>query len=225
MSENIINKDIIFNNCRTGTDFENKTLDFLRLAGFTAKKTGGANDGGIDIVASVNIQGTEYPYYIQCKYFNKPLGKHPIQEVYSGAAFYDNVGKPVVITNNEVTFNARTYAKKLGVEIIADAEWDEIKNACISKKVTEQHTGLIGIIIANAIKDPEYAKEAIKANAEHIAPTPSDKEKFRLQLLSDFDMAEEYQKESERLQQKAMKFQRMAFERQKKAILANLDYG
>lgn len=35
MEENIVNQDIIFNNCRTGTDFENKTLDFLRLAVLT----------------------------------------------------------------------------------------------------------------------------------------------------------------------------------------------
>ena len=225
MSENIITEDIIFSNCRTGTDFENKTLDFLRLAGLTANKTGGANDGGIDIVASVNIQETEYSYYIQCKYYNKPLGKNPIQEVYSGAAFYGNVGKPVVITNNEVTFNARTYAKKLGVEIIADAEWDEIKKACVSKKAKNQHIGLMGIIISSALKSSEYAMQAVATKSEHIVSNLSDKDKCKLQVQSDFDMAEEYLKESERLQQRSLKFQRMAFERQKKAILANFDYG
>ncbi len=225
MSENIISEDIVFNNCRTGTDFENKTLDLLRLAGFTANKTGGANDGGIDIVASINIQGTEYSYYIQCKFHNRTLGKDPIQEVYSGAAFYDNIGKPVVITNNEVTFNARTFAKKLGVEIIADAEWEEIKNACISKKAKYQHTGLMGIIISSAIKNSEYAIQAVATELKHIVPDLSDKDKYKLQLQSDFDMAEEYLKESERLQQRSLKFQRMAFERQKKAILTNFDYG
>ena len=225
MSENIITEDIIFSNCRTGTDFENKTLDLLRLAGLIANKTGGANDGGIDIVASVNIQGVEYSYYIQCKYYNKPLGKNPIQEVYSGAAFYGNVGKPVVITNNEVTFNARTYAKKLGVETIADAEWDEIKKACVSKKAKNQHTGLMGIIISSAIKSSEYAMQAVAIESEHIVSNLSDKDKYKLQLQSDFDMAEEYLKESERLQQRSLKFQRMAFERQKKAILTNFDYG
>lgn len=115
MQANIIPENIVFNNCYSGTEFENKTVDFLRLAGLTANRVGKANDGGIDIEASVNIQGVKYSYYIQCKYYNKPLGKGPIQEVYSGAAFYNNIGKPVVITNNEVTFNARTYAKKLGV--------------------------------------------------------------------------------------------------------------
>ncbi len=225
MSENIIKEDIIFNNCYTGTDFENKTLDLLRLAGFTAKKIGGANDGGIDIIASMNIQGIKYSYCIQCKYHNKTLAKAPVQEAYTGAAFYDSIGKPVVITNNSVTFNARLYAKKVGVEIIADSEWNEIKKACISKKALKQHTGLMGIIISSAIKNPEYVRHAIATEQEHIPPELSEKEKCRLQLQSDFDMAEEYLKEAERLQQKAMKNQRMAFERQKKAILANLDYG
>lgn len=159
MQENIIPENIVFNNCYSGTEFENKTVDFLRLAGLRANRVNKANDGGIDIEATVNIQGVEYPYYIQCKYYNKPLSKGPIQEVYSGVAFYDNIGKPVVITNNEVIFNARTYAKKLGVEIIADSEWDEMKDACNSKKARYQHTGLLGIVILSAIKNTEYAKE------------------------------------------------------------------
>lgn len=47
MDENIITENILFRGCCTGTDFENKTLDLLRLAGPTAKKAGGANDGGM----------------------------------------------------------------------------------------------------------------------------------------------------------------------------------
>lgn len=63
----------------------------------------------------MNIQGVEYSYYIRRKYYNKPLGKGPIQEVYSGTAFYDNIGKPIVITNNKVTFNARVCLKTVKV--------------------------------------------------------------------------------------------------------------
>jgi len=131
----------------------------------------------------------------------------------------------VVITNNEVTFNARTYAKKLGVEIIADSEWEEIKEACNSQKAKNQHTGIMGIIISEAIKSSEYAIQAIAAEPEHTISDLIDKDKYKLQLQSDFDMAEEYLKEEERLQLKALKYRRMALERQKKAILASLDYG
>lgn len=55
------------------------------LPGLTANRVGKANDGGINIEVNMNVQGAEYSYYIQCKYYNKPLGKGPIQEVYSKA--------------------------------------------------------------------------------------------------------------------------------------------
>ena len=80
-------------------------------------------------------------------------------------------------------------------------------------------------LISSAIKNAEYAKRAVATEQEHIVPELSDKDEYRLQLQSDFDMAEEYLKEEERLQQKALKYRRMALVRQKKAILASLDYG
>ena len=69
-----MSEDIIFKGCKTGVDFENKTVEFLRKAGFNANKTG-KNDGGIDIVATTSINGTEHKYYIQCKYYNKAVCK------------------------------------------------------------------------------------------------------------------------------------------------------
>lgn len=223
--ENNIKESIIFGNCYSGEDFENTTVKFLQGVGFNAKRVGGPHDGGIDIVASVNIQGVEYSYYIQCKYYNKPLGNHPIQEVYSGSAAYGNGGKPVVITNNKVTVNARMFAKKLDVEIIADVEWEKIKEAWNSKKVSHQHHGLMGIIIAKRIADLEYEKRAILTGEQHLALELGDQEEFKLQLMSDFDMAEEYSKQEERALQEALKFRRMSREMQKKAILAYLKHG
>ena len=41
----------LFQDCYTGTDFENKIVEFLSKYGFMAQKTG-SNDGGIDIVAT-----------------------------------------------------------------------------------------------------------------------------------------------------------------------------
>ena len=37
----------IFNDCKTGVDFENRIVDVFRILGFKATKTG-SNDGGID---------------------------------------------------------------------------------------------------------------------------------------------------------------------------------
>lgn len=123
----------LFQNCYTGTDFENLMVQFLGEHGFRAKKTG-SNDGGIDIIATSITRPIKYSFNIQCKFFNKPLSKAPIQEVYAGTHYYNNGAAPVVITNNRVTAETRIFAKKLGVEIIADAEWTEIKQVIDSKK-------------------------------------------------------------------------------------------
>ena len=86
----------------------------------------------------------------------------------------------------------------------------KLKTLVIPRKAKYQHTGLLGIIISSAIKNAEYAKRAVATEQEHIVPELSDKDEYRLQLQSDFDMAEEYLKEEERLQQKALKYRRMA---------------
>ena len=44
----------LFQNCYTGTDFENLMVQFLGEHGFRAKKTG-SNDGGIDIIATSRL--------------------------------------------------------------------------------------------------------------------------------------------------------------------------
>lgn len=59
MSDN----QIVFKDCYTGKDFELRVVDFLRGVGFKADKTG-RNDGGIDIVATKEVEGTEYKFYI-----------------------------------------------------------------------------------------------------------------------------------------------------------------
>ena len=146
----------VFKDCYSGEDFEVKMVEFLRRMGFKADKTG-KNDGGIDIVATKIIDETEYKYYIQCKYFNTTLGKHPVQEVFAGANYYEGTaGKetPVVITNNRITREARMYAKRLGVEVIGDGEWKEFRQVIKDGQVlnSNTHHGLFGLFISHILK-------------------------------------------------------------------------
>lgn len=216
MSENII-----FSSC-TGIDFENGVVAFLNRYGFKAKKTG-KSDGGIDILATSTTSPKTYSFNIQCKYFNKPLGKAPIQEVYAGTHYYGNNAKPVVITNNRVTAEARVYAKRLGVELIADAEWLEIKQVLQVQKIINPnpHKGLLGILLAHIVRDKDYLNEAVR----DMPKIPSDREMLKLELINNFEEAEEYIKEAARLQQSASQYQQRALSLQKEALLKNLDYG
>lgn len=225
--------DIIFRDCKTGFEFESKTVDFLRMMKFTASHTG-RNDGGIDIVATKEVASIEYKFYIQCKYFNTTLGKHPIQEVFAGASYYEeNSGKglPVVITNNRVTKEARLYAKHLGVEIIADAEWKEFKQIIKDKKVTNPniHKGLFGLIIVQVLESSEspQAKEYMQAVLTDSEPNDNfdDSEDLILKIQNEFDEAEEFIKESARLYQMATQNQQKAMNIHRDAIIRHLKYG
>lgn len=216
--------EFIFSGCESGTDFENKTVEFLRTCKFNANRVGN-NDCGIDIIATRDLgDGKELKFLVQCKYYNKPLGKHPIQEVYAGANYYNNEGKPVVITNNRVTPEARIFVNRLGVEIIADLEWEEILGT-IKTKTNDNpniHHGLTGIIIAQITKNFEYFKQAI-TEPEEVEPT--DNEDLILKIKDDFDQAEEYMKESAALQMKAAMYSQKAMNLQRDAIIKNLKYG
>lgn len=224
---------IIFNGCMNGTDFEHRTVEFLRSVGFTANKTG-SNDGGIDIVATKNVYSTENRFYIQCKFYNTTVGKAPIQAVHTGADYYEKdfgKGIPVVITNNIVTREARLFAKVVGVEIIADAEWTEIRRAYNEKKVTNPniHHGLLGLILAQILestKSPQ-AEEYIKAVlAEPVADEiPVDKDEAVLKIQTEFDEAEEWIKESSRLYQRASQHQQKGMNIYRDIIIRQIKYG
>lgn len=217
-------REFDFERCTSGIDFENWVKDLMTNLGFKADRVG-KNDGGVDVVATETRFGMKYTFYIQCKYYNKPLGKAPIQEIFAGAARLENKGDPVVITNNSVSVEARIYANELGVEIISAPEWDEFEQIIKDKKVDNPniHRGLFGFMIASYLNDYEYLKEVLRYD--------TDEEKFKskrdlkLQVISDFDAAEEYVKEAAYLQQKASQYQQKALEIQKRAFIRNINYG
>ena len=213
----------LFTNCKTGFDFEDNIVTIFNTLGFKTTKTG-SNDGGVDIIVEGTIDETYRKFYIQCKFYNRPIGKNPMQEIYAGVHYYDNDGTPVVVTNNHVTVEARLYANKLGVEIISDTEWTEFKKA-INGELTDplQRTGLFGVMLGQVIMDTNYISKAVSdAPAVEIVP---DKEKMKLQLQSDFDEAEECVKEAAYLQEQAAKYSQRALRIQKKALLYTLEHG
>lgn len=220
MEAYIMSVNIIFSNC-TGVEFENWVVKLFQSYNFDAKKTG-KSDGGVDIIVTVPTTPKSYSFNIQCKYYNTTLGKAPIQEVFTGTYYYGNGAKPVVITNNRVTADARIYAKRLGVEIIADAEWLEIKQVYKTKKIINPnpHKGLMGILLAYIVRDKDYLNEAVKDTPK----IPSDHEVLKLELINNFDEAEEYIKEAARLQQAASQCQQRALTLQKEALIKNLGY-
>lgn len=129
-------------NFGSGHVFELEIRNLLRAHGLSATTTGN-DDRGVDIVAEADLGTRNVKFYIQCKYHNKAIGLEAIQEVYTGTSLRGNDGYPVVITNNRVTYEARKCAVKLGVEIIADREWQELQDGFEHYQVTDKtHYGL-----------------------------------------------------------------------------------
>lgn len=101
-----------------GDKFEHFCASLLRRDGFNnVTVTPPSNDDGADIIAEKD--GTRYA--VQCKRYKKPLGKHPIQEVFTSLNVYDcKIG--IVFTNSYFTNGAKKLAKKNGVLL-----WDREK--------------------------------------------------------------------------------------------------
>ena len=76
-------------------------------------------------------------------------------------------------------------------------------------------------MIGAVIGDSKYASRAIQEPAEEKI---TNKNELRLQIISEFDEAEECVKEAAYLQQKAAQFQQRALDIQKRALLRNLTY-
>ena len=206
--------------CKTGIDYENKVVSMLLGLGFKAQRVG-KNDNGVDIFASKFINKTEYKFNIQCKYYNTPLGKAPIQQVFTGTSYYNNGGIPVVITNNSVTYEARLYAKELGVEIIADIEQEEMRQVIKTKTLINRNQGkLLSIMYAIIIHD-----KTLIPDIQSKEPKRSNKEELIKEITSKYDMAEEMSKEAARLSLEATNKTQESLRLQKEAMLMNLEYG
>lgn len=107
----IVNAEMLTIDLMEGHDFENWCAEALRNSGFTnVTVTPGSGDQGVDVVAEKD--GLKYA--VQCKRYNSDLGNTPVQEVFTGARFY-NCQVGVVMTNRNFTTGAKDAASVTGV--------------------------------------------------------------------------------------------------------------
>ena len=212
-------------NCMSGYDFELWVQSILTTLKFDAKRTKG-NDNGVDIIATLDERGNQLKYYIQCKFHNRPVGKTPVQEVYTGCNYFGNDGYPVVITNNRMSSETKAYAKQIGVELITEYQLNELSLLLKTGKiVNENYTGLIGIILGKLTRRLDLFEKAVKAyNKEPIKNVETtDKEKLKNELINTFDQVDLLLQESAELQMRSNACQQQAMSLQKEALLRNLN--
>lgn len=209
------------NTMLTGYDFERNIASLLNGKGFKVQTTGN-KDYGVDIIATKVIKGKEHVFNIQCKYYNRTVDNTPIQQVAIGTTCHDNGGRPVVITNNYFTTDARLYATKVGVELIGKPEWDILNGLSMGKpKPAQQIKGLLGILVGIKLNDPDYIDSSITDSKPKV---PKKKETMAAKITTNFDMAEQWILEEAALYAKAAECHRKALNLQKEALLTNLEY-
>lgn len=204
----------------TGIDFENGCIEILEHCGFKASNTG-EEDRGVDIIASITINDDVRKYFIQCKYQNKTLSMGPVQEVFAGAHYHGGDGVPVLITNNHVSYQARRYAKALGVEIISAPEWIELKEAYRNKNIINpDRQGLAGILIGILSGDQEFTTH----NLQIPIPRADNSNALKEIVIDKFDKLLEYRKEADRLRQQASILEQKAIIMQREEMLKYLGF-
>lgn len=219
-------------NFGSGNNFELEVRNLLRAHGMSATTTGN-DDKGVDIVAKTDLAGTKVKFYIQCKCHNKAVGLEAIQEVYTGTILRGNDGCPVVITNNRVTHEARKCAMKLGVEIIADREWQELQDGFNNFTVTDKtRYGLMGLLSGFCVSDFKHMEETkadlakAKALAIDTKPVEDEVPDIKQEIIKQkFDEALSCEQEAAELDRKASYLRQISLTLQKEATIATFDYG
>jgi HJR/Mrr/RecB family endonuclease len=69
----------------SGTEFENHLKYFFEQQGYTVKTTPASSDNGVDLLIRKNKIMTA----VQCKRYSNSVGVSAVQEVYTGASFYN----------------------------------------------------------------------------------------------------------------------------------------
>ena len=212
--------------CLSGTEYEERIVYLLSEYGFTTNRTGN-DDKGVDIIAEIDLNNKHYKYYIQCKFWNTTLGLSPIQKVFTGTSLRGNDGSPVVMINNNVTVEARNVAKRLGVEIIARPEWNDIASIIEAGEIPRHYktyTGLFGIMVGKELEEPDIITKALDKNSLVLSETDTI-DQLLDSVNHDFSKAIEYTREAARLQQQAADCAEKALSLQREALIRNLEYA
>lgn len=103
----------------SGIEFEQTVTELLIRMGFRAEMTKATGDGGIDIVAALDKPIVGGKYLFQCKRYaaDSAIGAAIVREFY-GAVAAEGAAKGILITTSDFTSQARTFAERVGIELI-----------------------------------------------------------------------------------------------------------
>lgn len=121
------------------TRFESEIADMFQRLGFKAERTGGANDGGIDVVAYKDGK----KYYVQCKKFmTREVTPHDVRDFLGAITNVNNPAeKGYFVTTNKFTLMAEKAAEgNPRIELIDGIKLIEYYRQAHGKEISLQET-------------------------------------------------------------------------------------
>lgn len=105
----------------SGTTFEELVTRLLERMGFRGQTTKATGDGGVDIVAILDLPLVGGRYLVQCKRYaqDSPVGAAAVREFYGALTADRRAVKGILITTSGFTAQATEFAKGLPIELIA----------------------------------------------------------------------------------------------------------
>lgn len=159
-----------------GYEYEQKCAELLKALNFSdIKVTPGSGDQGIDIIAYKSGK----KYGIQCKYYEGTVGNKAIQEVFTGAFYYD-CSIALIITSSTLTKPAKELADKLDVEV-----WESIDDTYL-KIHTSEYKEVIGqflnvLRLRYYFEYPKYKKQRELERRQREEIKREEEEKRRIE--------------------------------------------
>ena len=101
----------------SGYEFEDFISVMLKEKGFRVTQTDYSNDGGIDIVAELDIPLLKGKYIVQCKKWSGNVGQPEIRDLY-GVVTSERANKGILISTSDFTEQAYSFAEGKNIELI-----------------------------------------------------------------------------------------------------------
>ena len=126
-----------------GYQFERAVAYLLSRNGYSnVNVTQSSGDFGVDIICDCCSK----KFVFQCKHYEKSVGVRCVQEVYTGAKYY-NADVGVVITNSSYTDAAKQLAKKTGVILYDRDDLKRLVSCSIPRKKRRSISEILMILI------------------------------------------------------------------------------
>ena len=115
-------------------EFEEMVVEWFKILGYNAKRTGRSGDHGVDVVATKN--GAKW--IVQCKRWRKPVGENIVRDFY-GTLQHEKAVEGAIIAVSGFSRPAREWAKGKPIRLINGEEFLKRWRSAKRRQTQQKH--------------------------------------------------------------------------------------